>query len=470
MKRTVLAALLVPAAALAAPHRPSQRYSIEQFMATTRVSGASFSADEKRILFSSNESGVFNAYSVPVTGGKAVALTSSKDTTYAVSYFPKDDRILYTRDSGGDEQNHLYLRNLDSSEKDLTPGKLKARFFSWARDLSAFYVETNERDPKFFDFYRYDAKTLERKLLFQNPGGYDIADITDDEKWIALEKTQTTTDSDIYLANVATKELKHITPHKGEVSNRADGFDPANAALFFRTDEGGEFAFVRKYVLATGKFEDVEKASWDVMYTTFSWNGKYRVTAINDDGRTVVHLRDGKTGKEVALPRMPEGDITSVSFSRSERLMSFYASSDRSPSNLYVLDFPTGKVTRLTDTLSKEIDPEDLVASEVVRFKSFDGMAVPNIYYKPLDTSPEHKAPALVWVHGGPGGQTRKGYSALIQYLVNHGYVVLGINNRGSSGYGKTFFTADDQKHGREPLWDCVEAKKWLSAQPYVDG
>jgi len=470
MKRTVLAALLVPAAALAAPKRPSQRYSIEQFMATTRVSGASFSADEKRILFSSNESGVFNAYSVPVAGGKAVALTSSKDTTYAVSYFPKDDRILYTRDSGGDEQNHLYLRDLDGSEKDLTSGKLKARFFSWARDLSAFYVETNERDPKFFDFYRYDAKTLERKLLFQNPGGYEIADITDDEKWIALGKTQTTTDSDIYLANVATKELKHITPHKGEVSNRVDGFDPSNAALFFNTDEGSEFAYVRKYVLASGKFEDVEKAAWDVMYTTFSWNGKYRVTAINEDGRTIIHLRDGKTGKEVALPRMPEGDITSVSFSRSEKLMSFYASSDRSPSNLYVLDFATGKVARLTDTLSKEIDPEDLVASEVVRFKSFDGMAVPNIYYKPLDASPAHKAPALVWVHGGPGGQTRKGYSALIQYLVNHGYVVLGINNRGSSGYGKTFFTADDQKHGREPLWDCVEAKKWLSAQPYVDG
>jgi dipeptidyl aminopeptidase/acylaminoacyl peptidase len=470
MKRLVLAALLVPTVALAAQKRPSQKYSIEQFMATTRVSGSSFSADEKRILFSSNESGVFNAYSVPVAGGKAVALTSSKDTTYAVSYFPKDDRILYTRDSGGDEQNHLYLRNLDGSEKDLTPGKLKAQFFSWARDLSAFYVETNERDPKFFDFYRYDAKTLERKLLFQNPGGYDIADMTDDEKWIALGKTQTTTDSDIYLANVATKELKHITPHKGEVSNRVDGFDPSNAALFFNTDEGSEFSYVRKYVLATGKFEDVEKASWDVMYTTFSFDGKYRVTAVNDDGRTVVHLHDGKTDKEIALPKMPEGDITSVNFSRSERLMSFYASSDRSPSNLYVLDFPTGKVTRLTDTLSKEIDPEDLVASELVRFKSFDSMAIPNIYYKPLDASPEHKVPALVWVHGGPGGQTRKMYSALLQYLVNHGYAVLGINNRGSSGYGKTFFTADDQKHGREPLWDCVEAKKWLSAQPYVDG
>src|SRR3954468_9080827 len=470
MKRTVLAALLVPAAALAAPKRPSQRYSIEQFMATTRVSGASFSADEKRILFSSNESGVFNAYSVPVAGGKAVALTSSKDTTYAVSYFPKDDRILYTRDSGGDEQNHLYLRNLDGTEKDLTRGKLKARFLEWKRDLSGFYVTTNERDPKFFDLYRYDAKTLERTLVFQNPGGYEFADITDDGKWVALEKTQTTTDSDIYLANVATKELKHITPHKGEVSNQADGFDPSNAALFFRSDDGSEFAYLRKYVLATGKIADVEKAPWDVMYARFSWNGMYRVTAVNEDGRTVVHLREGKTGKEIALPRMPEGDITSVNFSRSENLMSFYASSDRSPSNLHVLDFRPGKVTPLTDTLSKEIDPEDLVAAEVVRFKSFDAMAIPNIHYKPLDASPEHKAPALVWVHGGPGGQTRKGYSALLQYLVNHGYVILGINNRGSSGYGKTFFTADDQKHGKEPLWDCVAAKKWLQSQPYVDG
>jgi len=74
-----------------------------------------------------------------------------------------------------------------------------------------------------------------------------------------------------------------------------------------------------------------------------------------------------------------------------------------------------------------------------------------------------------VWVHGGPGGQTRVGYSPLIQFLVNHGYVVLGINNRGSSGYGKTFLASDDKKHGREPLWDCVEAKRYLASLPYVD-
>jgi dipeptidyl aminopeptidase/acylaminoacyl peptidase len=124
---------------------------------------------------------------------------------------------------------------------------------------------------------------------------------------------------------------------------------------------------------------------------------------------------------------------------------------------------------RLTDTLTRDIDPEDLVDSQIVRFKSFDGTPVPTVFFKPHQATPESKAPALVWVHGGPGGQTRKGYSALIQYLVNHGYVVLGINNRGSSGYGKSFYVADDQKHGHEPLWDCVEGKKYLATLPYVD-
>ena len=75
----------------------------------------------------------------------------------------------------------------------------------------------------------------------------------------------------------------------------------------------------------------------------------------------------------------------------------------------------------------------------------------------------------MILVHGGPGGQTVPAYSSVNQYFANHGYVVLGINNRGSSGYGKTFFAADDKKHGREPLWDCIDAKKYLQSLDYVD-
>jgi dipeptidyl aminopeptidase/acylaminoacyl peptidase len=205
------------------------------------------------------------------------------------------------------------------------------------------------------------------------------------------------------------------------------------------------------------------------MYTSFSRRGRYRITGINQDARTVVRVYDTRTGTAVTLPPLPAGDLTSVVISPSETRMAFYLSGDRSPSNLYVYRFGDKEARRLTDTLSKEVDPADLVEASVVRFKSFDGVTIPNILFKPHQATAAARAPALVWVHGGPGGQTRKGYNALIQYLVNHGYVVLGINNRGSSGYGRTFFTADDLKHGYEPLWDCVEARKYLASLPYVD-
>ena len=134
------------APAAAAPAKTPKRYTIEQFMATTNYGGASFSADGKRILYHSNETGIFNVYSMPVTGGKAEALTkSTTDTTLAVSYFANDDRVLYTRDNGGDENNHVYVRELDGSEKDITPGEqLKDTFMNWAPDGNEFYVTTNE--------------------------------------------------------------------------------------------------------------------------------------------------------------------------------------------------------------------------------------------------------------------------------------------------------------------------------------
>src|SRR3954447_9393859 len=64
----------------------AKQYTIEQFMATIRLGGASFSSDEKSILFHSNKTGIFNVYSTPVTGGEAKQLTqSTKESTYAVS-------------------------------------------------------------------------------------------------------------------------------------------------------------------------------------------------------------------------------------------------------------------------------------------------------------------------------------------------------------------------------------------------
>jgi len=91
-----LLALIIICAPAALAQQVKQ-YTIEQFMNTVRLGGSSFSADEKSILFHSNQSGIFNVYSAPVTGGEATQLTNSaKESTFAVSYFPNDARVLYT--------------------------------------------------------------------------------------------------------------------------------------------------------------------------------------------------------------------------------------------------------------------------------------------------------------------------------------------------------------------------------------
>jgi dipeptidyl aminopeptidase/acylaminoacyl peptidase len=451
--------------------RPRKQYTVEELMDNVRISGASFSHDESSLLVSSDETGIVNAYRIDRASGARTPLTKSeKESTYAISYFPKDERVLVTHDQGGNEENHIYLIDRDGKERDLTPGSgLKAEFSGWSRDDRAFYVQTNERDKRFFDLYRVDAESFERKLIYEDKTGYQIGDISGDEKWLALEKPNTTSDTDIYVVHLPTKEVKHISQHTGTATYSPAAFDRENRHLYYLTNDGEEFTRIRRYHLESGRHEEVERAKWDVVFTYFSHNGKYRVTGINEDAKTVIKIVEHATGKAVKLPKLPGGEINSVRISRSENLMAFYLASDRSPANLHVFDFRSGEIKKLTDTLSKKIDEADLVDSEVVRFKSFDGLKIPNILYRPHQASRNAKAPALVWVHGGPGGQTRKGYSAQIQHLANHGYVVLGINNRGSSGYGKTFFTADDQKHGREPLWDCVEAKKYLASLDYVD-
>jgi dipeptidyl aminopeptidase/acylaminoacyl peptidase len=449
-----------------------RHYTIEQFMNTVRIGGSSFSSDEKSLLFHSNKSGIFNVYSVAVTGGEPMQLTKAeKESTYAVSYFPADARILYTYDRGGNENSHLYVRETDGAERDLTPGdKVKANFLGWSHDRKSFYFSTNERDPRFFDIFAMPIADFKPTLIYKDETGLDFGDISNDKNFIAFQKNGgSTADSDVYIYNAATKELKNITPHTGDVANSPQTFDVNSKYLYYLTDEGAEFQHLARYDLASGKHEVVEKSPWDISYTYFSHNGKYRVTAINEDARTKIEIKDETTGKPVPLPKLPNGDITGVNISPSEKLMAFYLNGDRSPSNLYVYNFSTQKVTRLTDVLSPEIDPSDLVESQVIRYKSFDGVEIPSILYKPKNASTQQKAPALLLIHGGPGGQTRVGYSALTQYLVNHGYVVLGVNNRGSSGYGKTFYTSDDGKHGREPLWDCVEAKKYLASLGYVD-
>ena len=476
MKKHLLTALLVFGALVLfgcqkSDYRKVKQYTIEQFMNTTSSFGSSFSHDEKTILFTSDNSGIYNAYMISVEGGEAKQVTQSDSTSiFATSFFPNDDRILFRSDQEGNEIYHIYLREDDGSVRDLTPVEnARAIFYGWSYDEKSFFLGWNKRDAKFMDIYEMDIESFKPKMIYQNDAGYYLGDISNNKRYMAFKKPITGHNSDMYLYDMETKELKYLTPHEGDIKYFPVSFSIDSKILYYLTDEDNEFTYLRKYDIDSELSETIEKAEWDIMYAYFSRNGKYRVVSINNDAKTEIKIYDTKSGEQIKLPKLPDANITSVDISKSENLMIFYVNGSRSPNNLYVYDLKTKKHQKLTESMNPEIDAKDLVDAKVVRYRSFDDLEIPAILYKPHHIKPGEKVPALVWVHGGPGGQARIGYRATIQYLVNHSYVVIDVNNRGSSGYGKTFFRLDDLKHGEDDLADCVEAKKFLASTGYVD-
>src|SRR5437870_3970066 len=98
----VIACSLVIACSKPASDTAVKRYTIRQFMDIVQISGGAFSADESKILISTKETGIFNAEEIDIKSGEKKALTNSGDNAiFALSYFPADDRMLYTSDKGG---------------------------------------------------------------------------------------------------------------------------------------------------------------------------------------------------------------------------------------------------------------------------------------------------------------------------------------------------------------------------------
>jgi len=452
-------------------HQPVAKYTIEQFYQNKAVYGGNFSYDESKVLVTSNETGIFNVFAIPLDGSPWQQIThSEEESCFAISYFPDDDRVLYYADKGGNEIDHIYKIDTDSTTTDLTPWEeAKSDFFGWARDKKSFFFISNKRDPKFFDLYEMDIKTFKPQMIYENKEGLDVSAISDNKRWLALTRTITTSNGEMFLFDLKTGDMKNISEHKGDAEYNPQFFDNQNENLYYKTNENSEYQYVESYNIASGEKRKVYSTDWDVWYVYDSYNEKYRVIGVNEDAKTVVYVFNMETGKKVDLPEFDDGSISGVNISKSENLMILTVGKSTSPNNKYLYNFETGELTQLTNTLNPDINPEDLVAGKVIRYKSFDGLEIPAIYYQPLQASTDHKVPALVWVHGGPGGQSRVSYFTLIQYLVNHGYAILAVNNRGSSGYGKTFYKMDDKKHGDIDLKDCIYGKNFLASTGVVD-
>ena len=321
----------------------NQKYTIEQFMNSTQIFGSDFSADEKSVLITSKESGVLNAHSINIETGEQTQLThSSKNAIIARSFFPFDNRIIYTSDQGGNELAHLYVKNIEGNVIDLTPDSAKASYYGWNHSRTAIYWVSNKRDPRYFDMYRtavigasVKEGEFQTEKLYTNYNGFTPSIISDNERYIALSERLTTSDANIHLLDTQTGNIHLITPHDGEAINEPQFFSKDNKTLYFTTDINSEFTYLMSYEITTQKQKVEQKAKWDINYAHISYKGTYLVTGINNDASTKIIIQNTQSKEIITIPDLPEGDISSVNISDSETQMTFYLSNSKIPRDLF---------------------------------------------------------------------------------------------------------------------------------------
>ena len=448
--------------------RNIQQYSIETLMSNNRSSGGYFSKDADKLIYSSDKSGIFNIYEVDLSTNEETQLTESKEESFFVrGYTPNTGEVIYSADKGGNENSHIYLIR-EGNSVDLTPGEnTKASFFGWTKDELGIYVISNYRDPRFFDLYKIDIVTLNSEMVFKNDSGYNLNSISNNDNYLVLSLNLSRSEQKLFLYDVKSNQQDEISNQAANYSGQ--NFDKNDENYFYTTNYDSEFYYLMSYNLKNGERSIEYKTNWDVAFSYLSKNNSYRVIAVNEDAQNKLTIKNMSDQSDLNLIGFENMNINSVGFSEDEKLLRVTAGSPNSPGDIYTYELSTNKLKKITSNLNSNVNPKDLVNAEVIRYESFDGLDIPAILYKPHFANKKNKVPALVWVHGGPGGQSRVGYRALIQYLVNHGYAILAVNNRGSSGYGKTFYSLDDLNHGEDDLQDCVWGKKWLQDQDYIN-
>ena len=445
-----------------------EQYSIETLMSNNRSSGGYFSKDADKLIYSSDKSGIFNIYEVDLSANEETQLTDSKEESFFVrGYSPNTGEVIYSADKGGNENSHIYLIR-EGKSIDITPGEnTKASFVGWTKDELGMYFISNSRDPRFFDLYKIDIVTLNSEMVFKNDSGYNLNSISNNDNYLVLSLNISRSEQKLFLYDLKSNQQVEISNQAANFSGQ--NFDKNDENYFYTTNYDSEFYYLMSYNLKNGERSIEYKTNWDVAFSYLSKNNSYRVIAVNEDAQNKLTIKNMSDQSDLNLIGFENMNINSVGFSEDEKFLRVSAGSPNSPGDIYTYELSTNKLNKITSNLNLNVNPDDLVNAEVIRYESFDGLEIPAILYKPHTANKKNKAPALVWVHGGPGGQSRVGYRALIQYLVNHGYAILAVNNRGSSGYGKTFYSLDDLNHGEDDLQDCVWGKKWLQDQDYIN-
>ncbi len=407
--------------------------------------------------------------------GARTQITFFDEPISNASYEPiSGDYLIYSRDIGGNEFGQLYKLDLKTRNSTLLTdgGRSQNGGVTWRKDGKGFYFSSTKRNGGDRDIYYMDPENPKsaQLVLEVKGGGWQISDISKDNKTLLVQEYLSANESHLYTLNTDTKKLQELTdPKMKKVVFSGPLFSNADE-IWLVTDKDNEFQRLATMNIRTKKINYItSNIKWDIETYVLSEDRKMMLFTANEGGTTKMYLMNTADKKYEEVKNVPIGVVGAVEFSKDGKSIFFDQLTAKTASDVYKMDVKSGDIQRWTASELGGIQESDISLPKSISWKSFDKQDISGFYY-PTSSKFTGKRPVVIIIHGGPEGQSMASFLGASNYYTNEmGVAIISPNVRGSSGFGKTFIAKDNGFLREDSVKDIGALLDWIAQQPELD-
>ena len=432
---------------------------------------------ERRIIIATRFGDALQLHEVRTPGGARRQLTFFRDGVSAPGdkplavYAPDGRSFVFQKDTaGGGEANQLFRYDLASGATTLlTDGRAKNEFPVISRAGLVAY-STTRRNGKDRDVHALNAVTpaQDRRILEGN-GAWEPLVWSPDGAQLAVLETISNAQTHLWIVDVASGRRTPLTDRESPpVRWQGAAFGGDGHTLYALGNLGGEMTRLWRRDLRSGEWVALGRKDEPLEGFALSPDGRTLALIVDRGADSLLRLQD-VSGRDRPFPALPPGVISDLAWHPSGRELGFSLSGARTFHDVYSVNIESGKAERWTLSEVGGANPDSLPDAEIVRWKSFDGLTISGVLYRPPARFAGPR-PVIINVHGGPDERERPRGLGRSNYFRNEmGIAVIYPNIRGSSGFGRSFEELDNGPLRENAIKDIGALLDWIATQPLLE-
>ncbi|MCE1248722.1 MAG: S9 family peptidase [Firmicutes bacterium] len=457
--------LMCPSAIAAKQDVPKEQQhvlSLENLASIEPNFNYDLSPDGRNVIYVNNIKGYDQIFSMKLKGGAPTRITGMMQDFEDPRWSPDGKRIacvskdqIWVMDATG--------RNLQK----LTNHGAGAKLPRWSPDgkYIAFYSRAKGWDQIWL--VKPDGTGLRRIVNITND--FESLEWSPDCKYILATAYDEKNGykCDIYKFDISNGKYENITLRDNS-TNLTPRWSPDGKFIAFVSNRNG---WDHIYRMNSDGTNIVQLSAGNFEYSEPNWSpdGKWICFLQDFQGQRRLMKAASTGGTPVRIDGSQEGVCFFEAWTPDSKEIVAQFSSVSQPASLRIYKADGSEVREITSSFTQGLKPSDFIIPEYVNFKARDGLVIHGYLYKPRNMIKGKKYPAVIIAHGGPTWQYGYGFEPFSSFLAQEGYVVFGVDFRGSTGYGLAFQKANDGEWGNKDLFDVIDAKKYLVSLGFVD-